>query len=153
KNDQAETIVMRLMTGGGIAALRGIHPVRDDGVIRPLLEASREEIQQFLAGRGIVPRHDRSNDDARFTRNRIRVLLGELGPAAIDNIAAVAAQARQAWEVLDRAVDAAEDVEVSEDATRFRSWPADPWLRQALLRRHIARLDPDARVVDVVKLA
>src|SRR5262249_37202555 len=70
-----------------------------------------------------------------------------------ENLAAIAAQARQAWEVLERAVDAAEDVETSEDSTRFRSLPDDPWLRQALLRRHIARLDPAARGGDVVRLA
>ena len=153
KNDQAETIVMRLMTGGGIAPLRGIHPVRDDGVIRPLLEVTRAEIERFLAERGIAARFDRSNADPRFVRNRVRVLLRELGPEAIDNIASVAAQARQAWEVLERAVDAAEDVEATADATRFRSLPDDAWLRQALLRRHIARLDPTARDVDVVRLA
>src|SRR3954469_4138913 len=70
KNDQAETIVMRLMTGGGIAALRGIHPVRDDGVIRPLLEVTRAEIERFLAERGAAARADSSNADPRFVRNR-----------------------------------------------------------------------------------
>lgn len=153
KNDQAETIVMRLMTGGGIAALRGIHPVRDDGVIRPLLDVTRAEIERFLAERGIAARFDRTNADPRFVRNRVRVLLRELGAEAIENIASVAAQARQAWKVLERAVDAAEDVETTADATRFRSLPEDPWIRQALLRRHIGRLDPAARDVDVVRLA
>ena len=153
QNDQAETIVLRLMTGGGIAALRGIHPRRDDGVIRPLLEVTRAEIEQFLAERGVVARTDSSNADPRFVRNRVRALLRELGPEAIANIAAVAAQATQAWAVLERAVDAAEDVEVTEDSTRFRSLPRDPWLRAALLRRHIARLDPEARDVDVARLA
>jgi tRNA(Ile)-lysidine synthase len=41
KNDQAETILMRLVTGSGLAALRGIHPVRDDGFVRPLLDVTR----------------------------------------------------------------------------------------------------------------
>ena len=153
KNDQAETILMRLMTGGGIAALRGIHPVRADGVIRPLLDVTRAAIEQFLAERGVVARADSSNADPRFVRNRIRALLRDASPQAIENIAAIAAQARQAWAVLERAVDAAEDVEVTQDATRFRSLPDDPWLRQALLHRHIVRLDPDARDVDVVRLA
>ena len=153
KNDQAETILMRLMTGGGIAALRGIHPIRADGVVRPLLEVTRAEIEQFLAGRGVVARTDSSNQDSRFVRNRVRAFLREASPEAVENIAAVAAQARQAWAVLERAVDAAEDVEVTADATRFRSLPGDPWLRQALLLRHIRRLDPAARDVDVVRLA
>src|SRR3954465_14824885 len=69
KNDQAETVLMRLMTGGGIAALRGIHPVRDDGVIRPMLEVTRPEIEQFLEERNVTPRFDRSNADPRFLRN------------------------------------------------------------------------------------
>lgn len=153
KNDQAETIVMRMMAGGGIAALRGIRPVRDDGVIRPLLEVTRADVEHFLAERGVVARVDSSNADLRFTRNRVRAALRELGGVAIENIASVAAQSRQAWEVLERAIDAAEDVEATDDATRFRSLPADAWLRQALLRRHIARLDPGARDVDVVRLA
>ena len=153
KNDQAETVLMRLMTGGGIAALRGIHPVRADGIIRPLLDVTREEIERFLAEREVVARVDRSNADPRFVRNRIRAFLREMSAEAVENIASIAAQATQAWEVLDRAVDAAEDVEATPDATRFRSLPDDPWLRQALLHRHIKRLDPEARDVDVVRLA
>ena len=156
KNDQAETVLMRLMTGGGIAALRGIHPVRDDGVIRPMLEVTREEIEQFLAERKVTPRFDRSNADPRFLRNRVRAILRELEPGVIDNLAAIADQARRQWPVLERAIDAAEDVIASDEETRFRSMPQDPWLRQALLLRHIQRLDPAARDVsaaDLVRLA
>jgi tRNA(Ile)-lysidine synthase len=156
KNDQAETVLMRLVTGSGIAGLRGIHPVRDDGVVRPLLDVTRDEIDAFLRERGITPRHDRSNDDPRFLRNRIRGVLRQLG--AIDNLAAVAAQAQQQWPILQRAIDEAEraHVEIAADETRFLSWPADPWLRQALLHRHIHRLDHAARDVsarDLERLA
>ncbi|HEX2059527.1 MAG TPA: tRNA lysidine(34) synthetase TilS, partial [Thermoanaerobaculia bacterium] len=41
KDDQAETVLMRLLTGSGIAGLRGIHPMREDGFIRPLLDVTR----------------------------------------------------------------------------------------------------------------
>jgi len=156
KNDQAETVLMRLMTGGGIAALRGIHPVREDGVIRPLLDVTRAEIEQFLAERKVTPRFDRSNADPRFLRNRIRAMLREFDPSVIDNLAAVADQARQQWPLLEVAIDAAEDVIASEDETRFRSMPDDAWLRQALLLRHIRRLDPEARDIsanDLERLA
>jgi tRNA(Ile)-lysidine synthase len=151
KNDQAETIVMRLLTGSGIAGLRGIHPLRDDGFVRPLLDVTRADLQAFLAERGVTPRHDSSNDDPRFLRNRVRALLRELG--GVDNLTAVAAQAQQLWPIVEAAIDRAEDVEASEDATRFRSWPDDPWLRQALLHRHIRRLDPSARDVSAADLA
>jgi tRNA(Ile)-lysidine synthase len=152
KNDQAETIVMRLMTGGGIAALRGIHPVRADGVIRPLLDVTRADIEQFLKERSITPRFDRSNADPRFLRNRVRAMLRDFDPSVIDNLAAVAGQARQQWPVLERAIDAAEDVIATDAETRFRSMPDDPWIRQALLLRHIRRLDPEARDVSASDL-
>jgi tRNA(Ile)-lysidine synthase len=152
KNDQAETVLMRLMTGGGIAALRGIHPVRDDGVIRPLLEVTRAEIDDFLATRNVTPRFDRSNADPRFLRNRVRVLLREFDPSVIENLAAIADQARQQWPVLERAIDDAEDVRTSDVETTFRSMPEDAWLRQALLLRHIRRLDPESRDVSAADL-
>jgi len=152
KNDQAETVLMRLMTGGGIAALRGIHPVRGDGVIRPMLDVTRAEIEQFLTERHVTPRFDRSNADPRFLRNRVRALLREFDPSVIDNLAAVADQARQQWPLLERAIDAAEDVIADETETRFRSMPDDAWLRQTLLLRHIRRLDPDARDVSAADL-
>ncbi|HXH39100.1 MAG TPA: tRNA lysidine(34) synthetase TilS, partial [Thermoanaerobaculia bacterium] len=152
KNDQAETVLMRLVSGGGIAALRGIHPVREDGVIRPLLEVTRAEIERFLAERNVTPRFDRSNSDPRFLRNRIRSLLRAFDSGVIDNLAAIAEQARQQWPVLEQAIDAAEDVLASDDETRFRSMPEDAWLRQALLLRHIRRLDPQARDVSAADL-
>jgi tRNA(Ile)-lysidine synthase len=152
KNDQAETVMMRLMTGGGIAALRGIHPVRDDGVIRPLLTVTRAEIERFLAERNVTPRFDRSNADPRFLRNRVRMMLRELDESVIENLAAIADQARQQWPVLERAIDDAEDVIESEEETRFRSMPDDAWLRQALLLRHIRRLDGEARDVSAADL-
>ena len=158
KNDQAETIVMRLITGTGLAGLRGIHERRDDGFIRPLIDVPREEIEAFLAGRNITPRVDRMNADPRFLRNRVRAALRDFGPAAIDNIAAVAAQAQQLWPHVERAIDVAErdHVRVSADATQFVSWPDDPWMRQALLNRHIRRLDDASRDVsarDLERLA
>lgn len=137
KNDQAETVLMRLLTGSGIAGLRGVHPVRDDGFIRPLLEVTREELVDFLRQRGVTPRHDRSNDDPRFLRNRVRALLRELH--AVDNLAAVAEQAREQWPLLQRLVDEAEP------AARVGRWPRELWLRQALLQKLVGNRDLDTR--------
>jgi tRNA(Ile)-lysidine synthase len=158
KNDQAETVLMRLLTGSGIEALQGIRPVRDDRIIRPLLDVTRTEVDAFLIAEGITPRHDRSNDDPRFLRNRVRLLVRELG--ATEHLASVLAnisdQARAQWQILERAIDEAERLcIVTADAIRFASVP-EPWLAQALLHRHIRRLDPDARDVgakDLERLA
>ncbi len=153
QNDQAETVLMRLLTGSGIAGLRGIHPVRDDGFVRPLLDVTRAEIEEFLRERGIIARFDRSNDDLRFLRNRVRVFLREVG--GIESLANVAEQARAQWPLIERAIDDAEraHAEVSEHQTRFTSWPEDAWLRGALLQRHIRRLDPHARDFDASRIA
>jgi tRNA(Ile)-lysidine synthase len=145
KNDQAETVLMRLLTGSGIAGLRGVHPVREDGFVRPLLDVTRDEIEDFLRERGVTPRHDRSNDDPRFLRNRVRSLVRELH--AVDNLAAAAEQARQQWPLLERLIDEAEP------AALEGRWPAELWIRQALLGRLIRRLDPQARDFDARRLA
>ena len=49
-NDQAETVLMRLIRGTGLEGLSGIHPVLDDLFIRPLLECSRADIIRYLRG-------------------------------------------------------------------------------------------------------
>jgi tRNA(Ile)-lysidine synthase len=71
-DDQAETVLHRLIRGAGIGGLGGIRPKRADGVIRPLLEVSRAEVVAYLRKRGLRFRVDRSNTVGRFTRNRIR---------------------------------------------------------------------------------
>jgi tRNA(Ile)-lysidine synthase len=150
-DDQAETVLMRLMTGSGLAGLRGIHPVRDDGVVRPMLAVTRAEVEAFLRERGVVARTDSSNVDARFLRNRVRALLREVPESARRNLAATAEQAAEQWSIVERLLDSY-DVEETEDATRFVEWPEHVWLRQALLLRHIRRLDPHSRDVSAVDL-
>jgi tRNA(Ile)-lysidine synthase len=139
KNDQAETILMRLATGTGLAGLRGIHAVREDGFIRPLLEISRGEIEEYLAARRIVPRRDTMNVDPRYLRNRARAALAQLDPGAMAVFASIAGQAQHIWPLVEKALDDV-PIEVTGDETRFLSWPDDPWFRQALLLRHIRRL-------------
>jgi len=153
KNDQAETVLMRILTGSGIAGLRGIHPLRDDGFVRPLLDVTRAEIERFLRERNVVARIDRSNEDPRFLRNRVRAFLAEVD--ATETLVEFAAQAQAMWPILERAIDDAEreHAGVHEDETRFTSWPEDAWLRGALLQRHIRRLDPHARDFDASRLA
>ena len=152
KNDQAETVLMRLISGGGIAALRGIHPVREDGIVRPLLEVTRAEIEAFLRERGVEARVDRMNADPRYLRTRVRRLLAEFDPGAIENLASIARQAREQWAVLERIIDDADTSTATADETRWRSFPADPWLRRALLLRHIRRLDEHSREISAADL-
>lgn len=72
RDDQAETVLFRLLRGSGLAGLAGILPATSQGLIRPLLEVRRAEVEEFLRARGFVWREDASNRDVRFARNRIR---------------------------------------------------------------------------------
>ncbi|MBN2374807.1 MAG: tRNA lysidine(34) synthetase TilS [Sedimentisphaerales bacterium] len=80
-DDQAETILHRIIRGTGIKGLAGITPIRDLDddqsvkplqIVRPLLTVSRDQIEQFLRRRNIPWRIDASNESNTFTRNRIR---------------------------------------------------------------------------------
>jgi tRNA(Ile)-lysidine synthase len=71
-DDQAETVLFRIFRGAGPTGLAGILPVTPQGLIRPLLDVSRAEVEQYLRSRGIEWCGDTSNRDPRFARNRIR---------------------------------------------------------------------------------
>lgn len=75
RSDQAETVLMRLIRGAGPTGLGGIRPIRDGIWIRPLLGVSRQQIQSYVEHRNLHVRHDVSNTETRFLRNRIRHLL------------------------------------------------------------------------------
>jgi len=78
RDDQAETVLMRLLRGSGPRGLAGIPPVRPhDGlrVIRPLIETSRAEIVDYLARQRLTAREDSSNRDLVALRNRVRLVL------------------------------------------------------------------------------
>ena len=72
QDDIAETVLMNLIRGSGATGLKGIAPVRDAKFIRPLAGFTRQQIEAFLTSIGVVPRHDTTNTDTRYLRNRIR---------------------------------------------------------------------------------
>ncbi|NLN42380.1 MAG: tRNA lysidine(34) synthetase TilS [Clostridiales bacterium] len=72
RDDQAETILHNIIRGTGLAGLSGIKPVRDEIFIRPLLEISRKEIEDYCHQNGLKYRIDHTNEEIIYTRNRIR---------------------------------------------------------------------------------
>ncbi|SHH47716.1 tRNA lysidine(34) synthetase TilS [Tepidibacter thalassicus] len=74
-NDQAETVLMRMMRGTGLQGLKGIEYKRDDGIIRPLLDVSREEIEKYCEENNLNPRIDHTNLEDIYVRNKIRLKL------------------------------------------------------------------------------
>jgi tRNA(Ile)-lysidine synthase len=109
-SDQAETVLYRLAVSPGSRALHGMAP-RRGRLVRPLLAVTREEVRDYLRGRGLEWREDPSNADRRFARARVRhdVLdaLRELSPVVDQTIAETARQLRDEAEVLDAAVNEA----------------------------------------------
>jgi tRNA(Ile)-lysidine synthase len=72
-DDQAETVLMRLLRGTAGTGLAGMTPASHGGrYVRPLLGITRGDIESYLADRGLACRHDGSNDDPAHLRNRIR---------------------------------------------------------------------------------
>ncbi|HWC98475.1 MAG TPA: tRNA lysidine(34) synthetase TilS [Candidatus Sulfopaludibacter sp.] len=111
RSDQAETVLFRFLRGSGSAGLSGIRPVTSDGLIRPLIELDRADVEQYLRQRAIPWREDSTNASLRFARNQIRhslmpLLAREWNPAIAETLAhtAVWAQGEEAyWEAeLDR---------------------------------------------------
>jgi tRNA(Ile)-lysidine synthase len=116
RSDQAETVLFRFLRGAGTAGLAGIRPVTAEGLVRPLIEVTRSEIESFLRGRGICWREDASNADPAFARNRIRrellpALTRDWNPALPETLARMAEVARdeeEYWAAEVERIDLAE---------------------------------------------
>jgi tRNA(Ile)-lysidine synthase len=140
RNDQAETVLLRLCRGAGPKGLGSIFP-KAGPVIRPLLEVRRAAIEAFVAAEGVEFREDPTNRDVAFARNRIRhellpYLARHQGDGIVDVLARQAAIARDDADWLEQAATERarslvleEETGVSIDAAGLRK------LHPALARR------------------
>lgn len=106
RNDQAETVLMRILRGAGISGLAGIRHVRPDGVIRPLLDVSRAEIEAYCLENDLHYCVDSTNLEDDCTRNKIRHLLlpmieKEFNPNILETLSVLAANMREDGEFID----------------------------------------------------
>jgi tRNA(Ile)-lysidine synthase len=74
-NDQAETVLMRLLRGTGTRGLGGIYPLLEGKVVRPFLSLTRAEVMAEIAARRLAYRVDSSNLNLRLQRNKVRAEL------------------------------------------------------------------------------
>ena len=88
EDDDAETVLLNLFRGSGLAGLSGIRPVREN-IIRPLLCVSRKEIEGYLNEQELSWCEDSTNKENDYTRNKIR---NELLPWVTENINSRAAE-------------------------------------------------------------
>lgn len=89
KNDNAETVLYRVIKGTGIVGLKGILEKRDY-IYRPLLNITRDEIDEYCKNNNLTPNNDSSNENIKYKRNFIRhkllPLATEINENAIDSI-------------------------------------------------------------------
>lgn len=120
-DDQAETVLLWILRGAGLAGLSGMPAVRDDAVIRPLYETGRREILMYLHAAGLSYREDSSNAKPLYLRNRIRreviPLLTQLVPSSIKTLCRLADLCRADDRYLDQEVTARTAAAVKWDST------------------------------------
>jgi tRNA(Ile)-lysidine synthase len=139
-DDQAETLLMRLQRGSGVAGLSGIRPMRRHGdliILRPLLGWTKAELVHIVGQAAIEPADDPSNRDPRFDRTAIRAFLADNPQFQPQRLARTAAAAREADEALAWAAD-----QLAEDRITCQGgeWRIDPaGLPSALKRRLLGR--------------
>ena len=158
RSDQAETVLFRFLRGAGTAGLAGIRPVTPEGIVRPLIEVERSDVEEYLRAHGIAWREDSTNGSPRFARNRIRHdllprLEREWNPAIGETLAHTAEWALAEEEYWEQALDSMEpeclrmqDGATILDAAFLRQLSLAPARR--LVRRAIERAKGDLRGVD-----
>jgi len=119
RDDQAETVLLRLTRGAGPRGLSGMHP-RNGAIVRPLLGCRRDELRAWLAERGVTFVEDETNADVSIPRNRVRaellpLLADRFNPSIVDVLAAQADLARDAWTWM-----AAEAASLAHESVRAR---------------------------------
>lgn len=160
-DDQAETILMHLLRGSGLAGLQGMRPIgrlpnaSELWLWRPLLHVTREEIEQYAAEQGLEPARDESNADTVFLRNRLRhellPILERYNPQIrrrlVEMADLVAADEALLQDLTD---DVWRDITLAQSDSRVElsreRWRATPIaLRRRILRRAIATVRPELR--------
>ena len=148
QDDQVETLLLHLLRGSGSRGL-GAMRRRDRDLARPLLDISRHDIEAYLARLHLTPRRDPSNEDPRFTRNRLRQQLlpaiDAFDPAARELLARTADILGEEDRFLDESIAHLPD-DLVRDRVAFAKLPP------ALQRRLVRRLVPEAGFLEVEAL-
>ena len=147
-DDQAETILWRLLRGAGLEGLSGMNQEQAD-VLRPLLDVTRQEIISYLAAKGLEYCEDSSNANIYFTRNKIRqellpYLANNYNVKIKESLARTAKLLQEDANCLehlaeeDYAKDLLQDEEFCFDAKKLRE--QDPAICKRVLRLAVFRL-------------
>jgi tRNA(Ile)-lysidine synthase len=152
-DDAAETVLLSLLRGAGLAGARGI-PGRRGRVVRPLLGERRATLRALLGAGGLAYRDDPSNADPSYLRNRVRgelmPLLEELRPGAVDRIGRFARLAAADDALLDDLAAAELARLTGDDGTIDWHDPPVPALGRRILRLAIGQPAPSADRIEAL---
>ena len=145
RDDQAETLLLRLARGSGLFGLAAMRRTIETGAVtlfRPFLDIARGRLAETIAVAGLVAREDAMNSDPRFARARLRRIMPLLAADGIDpaGLAATARRLTQAAEAMDivaarligRAVQVDDMAVASFAPAEFFDGPREIWLRSFL---------------------
>lgn len=109
-NDKVETILMNILRGSGTSGLKGIEAIRDNMYIRPLINTSREKIEEYCEINKLEPKIDESNNENIYTRNKIRNIVipyikQEFNPNIIKTINRLSEVANEENEYLNKVTE------------------------------------------------
>ena len=152
--DQAETVLLNLLRGTGPEVLAGIPPVRGR-IVRPLLQTSRREIEDYLAEHRLAHVEDSTNQDIHYARNRLRrelwPQLETINPALTRSIGRTAEILRSENTYLDTlAADYLPQSGTALETARLLSAPEA--LRPRILRLLLGRLPGGKKDVGAVHI-
>ena len=162
-DDQAETILMRLVRGAGATALTGMAESGPGRVVRPLLAIEREALRNYLDRRDLGFREDPTNRDLRFDRNRVRrvvlpLLAESLNPRVAKHLVQAARRFREDSLHLDSLAEAAfEELSRRDRAGRLvldadRLAGLSPVVAKRIARLALRRAGTDARRISAVHI-
>lgn len=119
-NDNVETILLNMFRGTGINGIKGILPVYGN-LIRPLIDCTRSEIEAYCEIKNLNPRHDESNDEDLYTRNKVRLHIipyveSNINPNIIETISRLSKIAIEECDYIDKEVQVAyNEIEIQHD--------------------------------------
>lgn len=154
QNDQAETLLMRILRGTGPDGLAGIDYIREGKkgvrIIRPLLDIPREAIETYCLEHRLKPREDHTNQEAIYTRNKIRLELipwleQQFNPELREALVRLSAIARQDKECLAELVKEADRTPLTTDQYAG----LHPAIRKRLILRKLAEKGLEQGVASV----
>lgn len=157
KSDQAETLLMRIISGTSIKSLSGILVKRDGKIIRPLLCLTRTEVLEYAKGHNIRFVEDSTNSDTRYLRNKVRLQLipfikSGFNPAVEDALSTLAEDAANLRGILTeelskftKIVSFNDDCSIARfDRNDFLRIPQE--LRRYFILEIISRMDVSKRI-------